>query len=94
MDTAFGGDESKFTAIDPIDIMGRAKFPTIAGWFVVRSQDSAVDSDLQRVKSAAQSAGMNVQYWRSVGSAHDWNTAVAGLAHVMAWMGHRMNLSK
>jgi len=52
-----------------------------------------VDSDLQRVKSAAQSAGMDVQYWQSAGSAHDWNTAVAGLAHVMPWMGHRMNIT-
>ncbi len=94
VDQAFGGDGSKFTAINPMDIMATKKFPTIAGWFVVGSQDTAVDSDLQRVKSAAQSAGMNVQYWRSVGSSHDWNTAVAGLAHVMAWMGHRMNLSK
>ena len=93
VDTAFGGDESKFTAINPIDIMGRAKFPTIAGWFIVGSQDSAVDSDLQRVKSAAQSAGMNVQYWQSAGSAHDWTTAAAGLAHAMPWMGHRMNIT-
>ena len=72
---------------------GEPKFPTIAGWFIVGSEDSAVDSDLQRVKSAAQSAGMNVQYWQSAGSAHDWTTAAAGLAHVMPWMGHRMNIT-
>jgi len=72
---------------------GEPKFPTIAGWFIVGSEDTTVNSDLQRVQSAAQSAGMNVQYWQSAGSAHDWNTAAAGLAHVMPWMGHRMNIT-
>jgi len=94
VDQAFGGDGSKFTAINPMDIMATKKFPTIAGWFVVGSEDTAVDTDLQRVRSAAQSAGMNVHYWKSVGSSHDWNTAVAGLAHVMPWMGHRMNMTR
>ena len=31
--------------------------------------------------------------WRSPGSGHDWNTAVAGIAHVLPWMRQRMNVT-
>jgi S-formylglutathione hydrolase FrmB len=90
---AFGGDEAKFKAINPIDLMASAKFPANSGWFIVGSQDTGDKSQQQQVFTAAQAAGMDVQLFEVPGSGHDWNTCVAGLTHVMPWMGHQMNIT-
>lgn len=93
VDTAFGGDEAAFKAINPMDIMASKKFPNSAGWFIVGADDSQYGPQQQQVYQAAQAAGMNVQFWESPGTAHDWGTAVAGLSHVMPWMAQQMHLT-
>lgn len=93
VETAFGGDEAAFKAINPMDIMSGKQFPNSAGWFIVGENDTDYTPQQQQVYQAAKAAGMDVQYWVSPGTGHDWGTAVAGLAHVMPWLGQRFNLT-
>jgi hypothetical protein len=92
VNTAFGGDEETFTAIDPSTSWPGTKFPHTAGWFVVGSQDSGFDSQHQ-LFAAAETRRHACADWRSPGSGHDWNTAVAGIAHVLPWMRQRVNVT-
>ena len=93
VDTAFGGDTAAFTAINPMDIMAAKKFSNTAGWFIVGETDADYMPQQQQVYQTAKAAGMDVQYWVSPGTGHDWGTAVAGLAHVLPWLGTRLGLT-
>ncbi len=93
VDTAFGGDESKFTAINPADLMAKNKYPHSAGWFIWGEGDPENKPEQLKLYAAAQAAGMDVQQWEAPGTGHDWGTVTAGLAHVMPWMATRMNLT-
>jgi S-formylglutathione hydrolase FrmB len=93
VDTAFGGDAAKFTAINPLDIMAGKKFPDTAGWFVVGSEDADYKAALMKVYQGAQHAGMDVQFWEAPDGGHDWGTPIAAMTHVMDWLGQRMNIT-
>lgn len=90
---AFGGDEAKFKAINPLDILTTRTFADSAGWFIVGADDATMMPGLQKLYAAAQAAGMDVQYWEVPGLGHDWGVPVAGLAHVMPWLGHRLGVT-
>lgn len=93
VDTAFDGDEAKFKAINPIDIMATKKFPNTAGWFIAGSDDLPYQLEQQKIYQAAKANGMDVTYWEVPGGTHDWITPISGLEHVMPWLGQRMNLT-
>ena len=93
VDTAFGGDESKFKAINPADLMASKKYPDSAGWFIWGEADPENKPEQLQLYAAAKAAGMDVQQWEAPGTGHDWGTVTAGLAHVMPWMATRMNLT-
>ncbi len=90
---AFGGDENKFKAINPLDILTTKKFPNSAGWFIVGADDSVMMPGVKMLYTAAQAAGMNVQYWEVPDLGHDWGVPVAGLTHVMPWLGQRLGIT-
>lgn len=90
---AFGGDEAKFRAINPLDILATKKFPDSAGWFIVGSDDGVMMPGVKKLYAAAQAAGMDVQYWEAPGLGHDWGVPVAGLTHVMPWLGQRVGIT-
>jgi len=92
VDTAFGGDESRFIAINPADLLATKRFPNSDGWFIWGAEDPANKPDQQKLYTAAQAAGMKVQEWESAGTGHDWGTVTAALTHVMPWMATQMNL--
>lgn len=94
VDTAFGGDASKFKAINPLDIMAAKKFPQIGGWFIVGSDDGDFKGQQQKMYQAAKDAGMDVQYWEVAGAGHDWNVGSVGLDHAMPWLGQRMGITE
>lgn len=91
--TAFGGDEAKFKAINPMDIMATKKFPNSAGWFVAGSEDPDFVASANKTYEAAKAAGMDVQLWIFPGGGHDWTTPVAALDHTLPWLGQRLNLT-
>ncbi|WP_041371181.1 alpha/beta hydrolase [Nakamurella multipartita] len=93
VDAAFGGDEAKFVAINPADLMQKHSFPDSSGWFIWGQADP--DTKLQQIRNdqLATTAGMNVQIWEVPETGHDWGTAASGLAHVMPWMATTMGLT-
>lgn len=90
---AFGGDETRFKAINPLDLLATNRYPDSAGWFVVGSDDYIELPGLQKLYAAAQAAGMNVQFWQIDGVSHDWSVPVTGLNHTMPWLGQRLGIT-
>ncbi len=90
---AFGGDEAKFKAINPLDLMAAKRYPNTAGWFIIGAEDGIEGPTFPKLFAAAQAAGMDVQYWEVPGLGHDWAVPVAGLTHVMPWLGARMGIT-
>lgn len=87
----FGGDEAKFRAVNPVDLLATNKYPGSAGWFIWGSTES--DVDVKRLIPLATAAGMQIQQYESEGNGHDWATVVAGLTQAMPWMATKMNLT-
>jgi len=60
----FGGDPARFTAINPIDLLGRRNFPALRG-----GSSSALPGHRRRplaaVGCSAWGAGMDVWFWQS-----------------------------
>ncbi len=93
VDQAFGGDEAKFKAINPIDIMATKQFPQIAGWFYIGSDDSDFLAGQQKIFQAAKAAGMEVQLVEVPGAGHDWTLASTALAQTLPWFAQRMGIT-
>lgn len=87
----FGGDEAKFRAINPVDLLAKNTFPDSSGWFIWGSTES--DVDVKRLIPLAKAAGMDIQEYEVEGSGHDWATVVAGITHTLPWMATKMNLT-
>jgi len=94
IDTAFGGSEPKYQAVNPLDIMAAKQFPQISGWFIVGADDTDFVNAQKKVYAAAKAAGMDVQYWEVPGTGHDWSLGTTGLDHVMTWLGQRLGLNE
>jgi S-formylglutathione hydrolase FrmB len=94
IDTAFGGNEAKYKAVNPQDIMAAKQFPEISGWFIVGGDDTDVVSQQKKVYAAAETAGMDVQYWEVPGTGHDWSLGNTSLDHGMPWLGQRLGLTE
>jgi len=93
VDTAFGGDETKFTAINPADLLASKSYPTSAGWFLWGAADTDTKTGQQRLFAAAQKAGMTVQQWEVPGTGHDWDAATGALTHTLPWIATQTNLT-
>ena len=93
VDTAFGGDTSKFTAINPADLLANKTYPKSAGWFLWGAADPDIKTAQQQLFTAAQAAGMTAQQWEVPGTGHDWNTVTNGLHHALPWIAAQTNLT-
>lgn len=91
VDTAFGGDEAAFDAVDPLHVMARQKFPDTAASFVVGASDGEYGPQQQKVYAAAVKAGMKAKFG-TVPGGHDWNTFRAGLADNIPWLAQQTGL--
>ncbi|MFC7449946.1 alpha/beta hydrolase [Rhodococcus daqingensis] len=91
VDEAFGGDASKFAAVNPMDLMAARTYPNSAGVFVVGSDDNEYRPGAQRVYQAAKAAGMDVQYLELPGG-HSFAVWSAGLERELGWLATRMGL--
>jgi S-formylglutathione hydrolase FrmB len=93
VDTAFGGDPAKFTAINPADLLASRSYPTSAGWFLWGATDPDTKTGQQQLFAAAQKAGMTVQQWEVPVTGHDWDTATAALTHTIPWIATQTGLT-
>lgn len=90
---AFGGDEAKFKAVNPMDVLKTKQFPEVSGWFIFGADDGVYSPGGPTLEDAAKKAGMDAQLWLSPGTGHDWNTVIAGMNHVLPWLTQRMELT-
>ncbi len=87
----FGGDEAKFKAVNPVDLLAKNKYPNSSGWFIWGSTES--DVEVKRLIPLAKAAGMQIEQYESQGTGHDWATVVAGLTQAMPWIANKTNLT-
>lgn len=91
IDAAFGGDESAYKKVNPLDLMQSRKYPGSAGVFVIGRDDHAYQGGEQKVYQAAKDAGMDVQYVEVPGS-HSFAVWSAGLRTEADWLARRLGL--
>jgi len=91
VEVAFGGNADMFTAVNPLDVMARQRFPDTAGYFVVGAGDPDVAKDLREVDEAALRCGMHTS-WLEVPGHHSWDVAAQALPRALPWLAVRMGL--
>ncbi|MDV7357272.1 alpha/beta hydrolase-fold protein [Rhodococcus oxybenzonivorans] len=91
LDAAFGGSESAFEKVNPLDLLATKKYPDSAGVFVVGSDDADYRPGAQKVFQAAKDAGMDVQYLEVPGG-HSFAVWSAGLEKETPWLAQRLGL--
>lgn len=87
----FGGDETKFRAVNPLDLLAASRFPASAGVVTVGRDDPVYGPEARRVVDAAQAAGMSVQLARVPGG-HTWAVAITALQTQLPWLAARLGL--
>src|SRR5262249_22817598 len=88
---AFGGDEAKFDAVDPMHVMSRTRFSDTAGLFVVGAGDGEFGPQQKRMYAAATAAGMHTEF-QTVPGGHDWGTFHQGLVIGVPWLAKQEGL--
>jgi S-formylglutathione hydrolase FrmB len=89
---AFGGDEAAFTAVNPLDVLARKRFPDTAGFLVTGQQDTEYGPQAQRVLAACQAAGMDVRLDLKPGG-HTWEVWGPGLDDALPWLATRLGMT-
>jgi S-formylglutathione hydrolase FrmB len=89
VNAAFGGDDSAFRRVNPIDEMTRERYPDTAGVFVVGTEDGDVKQILRRLDEAAVACGMDTR-WIEVPGRHSWPVAAEALEQALPWLARRM----
>ena len=92
MATAFGGDGSRFTAVNPLDVIARNPPPGVLGMLVVGTADQDYGPQARTVFAACQVAGMDVSYQEAPGG-HDFAAWRAGLIGNLDWLGVHLGLT-
>ncbi|ACU37293.1 hypothetical protein KCV87_03095 [Actinosynnema pretiosum subsp. pretiosum] len=90
---AFGGDEAAFRAVNPRDVLAGARFPQVAGRFVVGEGDRDFRAQGERMFAAARDAGMDVELVVLPGQ-HGWEVWGPGLTRWLPWLGDRLRLTR
>lgn len=88
---AFGGDETAFRRVNPLDILVGTRFPDTQGMVVAGRDDAIYHKDDREVYEACLRAGMDVR-WREIPGAHDWTVWRPGLVDSLPWLGERTGL--
>ena len=91
MNEAFGGDESAFEAVNPMDLLETKRFPDSGGAFVVGADDDEYRAGQQAMYKAAEAAGMDVRYSEIPGG-HSFAVWSEGLKQQLPWLMQRVGL--
>ncbi|MFF2120625.1 alpha/beta hydrolase [Kitasatospora sp. NPDC058184] len=90
---AFGGDEKKFDAVDPLQVMARKKFPDTNVALVVGETDEEFRPQMEKVYQAAQAAGMKSKFELMPGG-HGWVVFRPGIAQQLPWLAQQTGLTR
>jgi S-formylglutathione hydrolase FrmB len=90
---AFGGDEKKFDAVDPLQVMARRKFPDTTVALVVGETDGEFRPQMENVYQAAQAAGMKARFELMPGG-HGWVVFRPGIVRQIPWLAQQTGLTR
>ncbi|MFR9802667.1 alpha/beta hydrolase [Pseudonocardia sp. RS010] len=89
---AFGGDQSAYRAVNPLDILATTRFPHTAGVLAVGRDDRDYGPQARTVLDAAQRSGMNIELLELPGG-HSWTMATTALDDALPWLAGRTHLT-
>ncbi len=87
----FGGSSAAFRAVNPLDVLGRRRFPASAGVVAVGSNDSRYGPGARTVLSATRAAGMDVR-WAQAPGGHSWEVWRPVFAQELPWLAARQGI--
>ncbi|MCF3101705.1 esterase [Streptomyces roseoverticillatus] len=93
VEAAFGGDTAAFTAVNPLDVMARQRFPDTKAAFVAGSSDSTYRPQQRKVYDAAVKAGMRAE-WVLLPGGHSWQVWRPGLERQLPWISRETGLTR
>lgn len=89
--TLFGGDEARFRAVDPADLLRTRRYDGVSGTVVVGSEEGADVERAARLVDLARSSGMQVRHLVLPGG-HSWAVATAALQLALPEVAARTGL--
>ncbi|MGV3016650.1 alpha/beta hydrolase [Rothia sp. 88186D007BW] len=90
----FDGDQATYQANDPATMLEQGTYtqPGPSGIFSIGTEDDpSYTSGLEGLYTAAQQAGLNVQ-WKTYPGKHEWKVWEAAFADALPWLGQRTGL--
>ncbi|TVT24861.1 esterase [Amycolatopsis rhizosphaerae] len=88
---AFGGDESRFRAVNPADEVAARTYPGTAGMITAGDADGEYLPQQQEVYAYCRRARLDVG-WLEVPGGHTWQAWGAGLERSLGWLAVRTGL--
>ncbi|MFJ9694222.1 alpha/beta hydrolase [Kitasatospora sp. NPDC101183] len=89
---AFGGDEAKFDAVDPVQVMARRKFPDTSVAVVVGDGDGLFRPGQEKVFKAVQGADMKATFVLVQNGGHAWSVFRTAVTGQLPWLGRQTGL--
>ncbi len=90
----FGGNEAELDAHQPQQLMRRQRFPQLAGWFEVGTNDTGPLQAMEQLVPEARRAGIAVCYRKIPGGEHTFQVWSASYRDALPWLSERLGLTK
>ena len=87
----FGGNEARFRAANPLDILATRRFPHSAALVAVGAQDAYFGWQADQLAAGMLAAGFEVRRATAPGG-HSWVVWQAVLSQELPWLAARLNL--
>ena len=84
----FGGSVAAYNEHDPLWLLSRRTYPTLAGWFACGIGDGQVRTDQARLTERARAAGITVRASELLGR-HDWDVWSTAFRQMLPWIWQR-----
>ncbi|MFJ2867370.1 alpha/beta hydrolase [Kitasatospora sp. NPDC087314] len=91
VNAAYDGDEAKFDAVDPVQVMARKQFPDTAVAMVVGKNDTEFRPQMEEVYKSVKAAGMKVKFELMPGD-HGWVVFRPGIVQQIPWLAQQTGL--
>jgi S-formylglutathione hydrolase FrmB len=89
----FAGDEAAFAAHEPLDLLRKGRYPQLAGWFEVGTDDPAPLQAIDELVPAARAAGIEACLVKVPGGEHTFQVWKQSYQDALPWLAHRLGLT-